>query len=61
MDFSVIGIDGGWFIEAWRSSNETVSQASSCSLPGVEASGGTDRFLLGVDEFEIRSVQQRVG
>ena len=27
MDFSVIGIDGGWFIEAWRSSNGWVDQA----------------------------------
>jgi hypothetical protein len=39
MDFSVIGIDGGWFIEAWRSSNGWVDQASSCSAPGDEVSG----------------------
>ena len=39
MDFSVIGIDGGWFIEAWRSSNGLVDQASSCSAPDDEVSG----------------------
>jgi hypothetical protein len=39
MDFSVIGIDGGWFIEAWRSSNGWVDLASSCSAPDDEVSG----------------------
>ena len=31
------------------------------SAPGHKVSGGTDGKWLGVDEFEIRSVQQRVG
>ena len=61
MDFSVIGIDGGWFIEAWRSSNGWVDQACVWSAPGEKVSDGTDRWLEGVDEFEVHSVQQRVG
>ncbi len=61
MDFSVIGIDGGWFIEAWRSSNGWVDQASLWTAPGLKVSGGTDRFLLGQEQFEDYSVQQRVG
>jgi len=39
MDFSVIGIDGVWFIEAWRSSNGWVGETNSCSLPDDEVSG----------------------
>jgi hypothetical protein len=39
MDFSVIGIDGGWFIEAWRSSNGWVDQARMWSAPGLNVSG----------------------
>jgi hypothetical protein len=57
MDFSVIGIDGGWFIEAWRSSNGWVDQASSCSAPGPKVSGGTDSKWLGQEQFEDYSVQ----
>ena len=39
MDFSVIGIGWGWFIEAWRSSNGWVGETNSCSLPDDEVSG----------------------
>ena len=38
-----------------------VGETDSCSAPGVEVSGGTDRSLLGVDEFQDYSVQQRDG
>ena len=39
MSFSVIGIDGVWFIEAWRSSKGWVDQACVWSTPGDEVSG----------------------
>ena len=38
-----------------------VGETDSCSAPGVEVSGGTDRSLLGVDEFQDYSVQHRDG
>ena len=43
------------------SSNGTVSLACLWSAPDDEVSGGTDRSLLGVDEFEVHIDQQRDG
>ena len=43
-------------------SNGTVSQASLWSAHGQKVSAGTDsKWLGGVDEFQVLSVQQRVG
>ena len=61
MGASVNGVDSVWFIGAWRSRYWWVGETDSCSAPGLKVSGGTDRSLLGVDEFEDYSVQQRVG
>ena len=61
MSISVIGIGWVLFIEAWPYGNEMVDQDCVWSAPGLKVSGGTDRSLLGVDEFQDNSVQHRVG
>jgi len=38
-----------------------VGETDSCSAPGHKVSGGTDRCVLGVDEFQDYSDQQRDG
>jgi hypothetical protein len=43
------------------SSNGTIKQSRSCSAPCDKVSGGTDRYVLGLAQFEDHSVQQRVG